>query len=156
MIKTIAAISATALLLSCEGTSLVRTETETVTDTIWGYKRDTIIDTFVVKVTTHHRDTVYLEYDHYKADTVRMIVEAQGRYVFTNYYDGQDTLIDYVNTKDSGIVDTFDFSSTRWVSCTHYDPDGRWDKIKFKYEMEMLRDGRQYHIRNDLATSGGI
>jgi hypothetical protein len=135
MIKPIAALSATALLFSCESSLTATVETDTLF----------VTDTF----NFHHYsvDTLYKEYDHYLKDTVRVVFADQGRYLITNKYDRTDTVLDYTNTNIEGVEDTVEFSSPRWLDCTYWTPELKWSKIRFdKYEMKMRDEGWYYLI----------
>lgn len=112
---------------------------------------DTTKDT--VHITTYHydtiSDTVMIEYDYYKSDTVMMILQEQGRYLFINYYDN-DTVMDY--THYSNNFDTIYFPAPREMDLIFWDKDNKWDWYSLKGRTKYKKDGYSYRLDPPLIT----
>jgi len=133
------------LLVSCESVTTTGYEAG---DTL--YIRDTITDTIVMIQYEVIRDTVMVEYDYYKSDTMMFITDDLGRFLVINEYDRDDTVLDY--TKYDMGNDTIKFACPRQMFMIYYDQDLRWKNVNFSRGVQYTKDGYFFHISDGFSS----
>ena len=140
---------ATTMLIGCNSITGVE-ETTPQLDTV--YVRDTLKTTDTVISYEIYRDTIYVEYDYYKYDTVMIITNHAGRYmVYDNRIEGLDTVWEHIKWDDT--KDTLKFSSPRHATMTYTDPNGSWVSVDFRGEIRYMDDGYFYYYSGGKTPS---
>ena len=132
----------TALLMGCD--TMTSTTTVMVTDTILLENYTTITD------------TVMVEYDYYYQDTARIILAEQGRYLITNYWNREDTVLDYTSARPGFEPDTVHVPLPRLVYCLYWSNDLKRERVSFKNETLYLKDGWEYRINDGTCNVSEI